>query len=59
MSYKQSVLNYADDQGNLDEDVVIQLLDEHDTTIENFIADGYPEQYTFHAETLLDWMGYW
>ena len=58
MSYAESVLQYADDQGNLDADVVNQLLDEHDTTIENFLADGFPEADITNGEALLHWMGY-
>ena len=58
MSYAESVLQYADAQGNLDADVVNQLLDEHDTTLENFLADGFPEAVITNGEALLHWMGY-
>lgn len=57
-SYKDSVLHYADDQGQLDGDVVIQLLEEHSTDLNTFYEDGFPVKDSTDAEALLDWLGY-
>lgn len=57
-SYADSVLHYADDQGNLDADIAHQLLDEHSTDFDQLLLDGFPSDRLLNAEALLDWLGY-
>jgi hypothetical protein len=58
MSYEQSVLRYADDQGNLDADIVDQLLEEHSTDAATLISDGFNPDLICNAQALLNWLGY-
>lgn len=57
-SYAESVLYYADDQGNLDADIVDQLLEEHSTDAGALVIDGFPASQIFNAQALLNWLGY-
>jgi len=58
MDYRESVLQYADDQDQLDADIVTQLLEEHSTSIQDLLDDGFPECHVTNAQELLNWMGY-
>ena len=57
MSYAESFLSYADDQGQVDLDIAAQLLEEHGTTFEELRAESYKDAPT-DAEALLSWLGY-
>ena len=57
-SYEESVLYCADDNGNLLPADSCKLLEEHGHTYSSIIADGY-EGNCHHAESLLDFLGYW
>ena len=54
--YYDSVIDYADDQGNLDADIIHQLLDEHSTTYEQLEEDGFSGG--SNAEAIMNWLGY-
>ena len=58
MSYSESVLQHADDMGVLDGDVVHQLLEEHGTSTDVLLADGFNPELIDNAEELLHWLGY-
>lgn len=58
MSYEQSVLRYTDDQGNLDADIVDQLLEEHSTDAATLVCEGFNADLICNAQALLNWLGY-
>ena len=57
LSYEDSVLQYMEEDGLIAPGIRDKLLDEHSTTIEFLIADGY-EGHPRDPVALLDWMGY-
>ncbi len=62
-TYEESVIDAADDNGNLSYKDAQRLLGEHDSSIEDTYADNHgvcpvalDER---NAEALLNWLGYW
>ena len=55
--YRESVMDYADQNENLSDSCVRQLLAEHSTSLSEFREDGYKGEAN-HAPSLLDWLGY-
>ena len=56
-SYAESVLDCADENGNLHYLDSCKLLEEHGHTYTSILFDGY-EGNCHHAESLLDFLGY-
>lgn len=61
-SYEESVLAYADHQGNLSRGDANQLLQEHGWSIADLAVHqhglSWSELASFNAQALLDWLGY-
>ena len=55
--FRDSVMDYTDQNQNLSDDCVRQLLAEHSTSLSQFLEDGYKGGVN-HAPSLLDWLGY-
>lgn len=55
-SYGESVLFYCDDRGELDIDIIEQVLEEHSTCYDELVSDGYDGG--CNGEALLSWLGY-
>jgi hypothetical protein len=60
--YEESVIDAADDQGNLSPADAIRLLDDHGATLEEVYADNHGVSWVAldarNAEALLAWLGY-
>jgi len=55
-TYEESVLHYADENGNLGLNEARKLLNDHDALITDYVADTNDTQ--LNAESLLEWLGY-
>ena len=58
MTYEESFLQYADDQGQVDLDIAAQFLLDHSTNFTNLFEDGFDPSLMTDAEALLEWIGY-
>lgn len=62
MTYEESVLDYADQDGNLSRGDAVQLLKDHGFTLEDVYADHHGVSWCHldarNAEALLAWLGY-
>ena len=56
-TYSQQVMDATDADGLLTPTLVQVLLDDHETSIESFVKDGYKGHHRDAAQ-LLEWMGY-
>lgn len=61
-TFEESVLSYADGDGNLTSADAVQLLDEHGFTLNDLYADNHGVSWAHldarNAEALLAWLGY-
>ena len=55
-TYEDSVLDAADDDGNLDLNDACHLLNQHDALLTDYISETGDKQ--LNAEGLLAWLGY-
>lgn len=62
MTYEETVLDYADQDGNLSHGDACQLLQEHGFTMDDLYADSHGVNWCHldarNAEALLAWLGY-
>jgi len=62
MTYEESVLDYADQDGNLSRGDAVQLLKDHGFTLDDLYADSHGVSWCHldarNAEALLAWLGY-
>ena len=56
-TYAEQVMDATDADGLLTPTLVQVLMDDHSTSIESFVKDGYKGHHRDAAQ-LLDWMGY-
>jgi hypothetical protein len=56
-TYARQVIDASDSKGLLSLRLVQVLMDDHDTSIESFVKDGYKGHHRDAAQ-LLEWMGY-
>jgi hypothetical protein len=61
-TYEESVLDAADEDGNLSRADAVQLLKEHSFTLDDIYADNHGVSWVAlderNAEALLAWLGY-
>lgn len=57
LTYRESVMDYADHQGNISDACVDQLMREHSTSLCELLENGYKGAAN-HAPSLLAFMGY-
>ena len=61
-TYEDSVLNVADNDGNLSREDAVKLLAEHGFTLDDIYADNHGVSWVAldarNAESLLAWLGY-
>jgi len=56
-TYPRQVMDATDADGLLSKQLVQVLMDDHSTSIESFVKDGYKGHHRDAAQ-LLEWMGY-